>query len=142
MAPELKIVRASFLGSRTSASSSFERGRPNRDRRAFDQTSANPERGSVAASLAVSIPVPVYRKYGECGRSTRTRRSPILRPWSGRRPPIMRRLTLEGRGQRSRDGRGQGYGYTTPPRRREQRLLSVAALQPCHEPGREPDGAH
>ena len=46
-------------------------------------------RGAVAAAFAVSIPGPVYRKYGECGRSTRTRRSATLRPWSGRRPPIM-----------------------------------------------------
>ena len=35
-----------------------------------------------------ACPVPVYRKYGACGRSTRTRRSPGLRPRRGRRPPI------------------------------------------------------
>jgi hypothetical protein len=59
IASELKIGRASFLGSRSSASSSFERGRPNRDRRAFAHTSASPVRGAVAASFAVSIPAPV-----------------------------------------------------------------------------------
>ena len=59
MASELKIGSASFLGSRSSASSSFERGRPNRERRRFDQTSATPVRGAVAASFAVSMPAPV-----------------------------------------------------------------------------------
>ena len=40
-----------------------------------------------------ACPCPVYRKYGACGRSTRTRRSPGLRPWSGRRPPITQAST-------------------------------------------------
>ena len=59
MASELKIGRASFFASRSSASSSFASGRPKSARRAFDQASPNPVRGAVAASLAVSMPAPV-----------------------------------------------------------------------------------
>ena len=67
---------------------------PARARRAWSAT--------LAASLAVSVPSPVYRKYGAWGRSTRTRRSPGLRPWSGRRPPIIGRRA---RRSMSRSGR-------------------------------------
>jgi hypothetical protein len=59
IASELNIGRASFFGRRSSTSSSFERGRPKSDRRRFDQTSATPVRGAVAASFAVSMPAPV-----------------------------------------------------------------------------------
>src|SRR5262245_14278973 len=47
-----------------------------------------PVRGIDAASLATSWFGPVQRKYGECGRSTRTRRSAGFRPWIARLPPI------------------------------------------------------
>src|SRR6476661_1876312 len=61
--------------------------------------------GTLAASFAVSCPLPVYRKYGACGRSTRTRLSPGLRPWSDRRPPIMRGSFAMRRSQAERQPR-------------------------------------
>ena len=52
--------------------------------------------GAEAAGLAVMWPLPEYRKYWACGRSTRTRRSPGRRPRRGSRPPIIRLVLLGG----------------------------------------------
>ncbi len=80
---------ASRFDRRSPISSSLARGRP--ISQALTRISPRPrrERGADAAGLATSWPGPVYRKYAECGRSTRTRRSAGLRPWMGRLPPIM-----------------------------------------------------
>ena len=88
MASELKIARAFFLDSRSPISSSLASGRPRvmaliRARRRPAGVS-----GRLAAALATSDPSPVYRKNAAWGRSTRTRRSPILRPLIGRRLPL------------------------------------------------------
>ena len=69
-------------------SASWWSGRPSRIARIRAMSRAPGVVGMLAASLAVSWPLPVYRKNGAWGRSTRSRLSPGLRPCSGRRPPI------------------------------------------------------
>ncbi len=59
MASELKIGRASFFGSRSNASSSFDRRRPNSVRRICSQARPDAVVGADAAALAVSMPGPV-----------------------------------------------------------------------------------
>ena len=108
IASELKIASAFFFDRRSSISSSFESGRPNTTARMRASALPRPVRGTDAASRATSWLGPVYRKNGACGRSTRTRRSPAFRPWSGRRPPI----TTPSRSQ-SRWGRGRRRGPMT-----------------------------
>ena len=69
------------------------RERPAEEQRLRRASRPDPPRvgGTNAASFAVSWPGPVQRNSAEWGRSTRTRRSPGLRPWRERRPPIMER---------------------------------------------------
>src|SRR5262245_47078139 len=91
MASELKIARAFLFESRSPISSSDARGLPRT--KAFRAAQALPAGvvGREADSRAVIPPWPLQRKYAAWGRSTTTRRSPSLRPWSGRRPPITAR---------------------------------------------------
>ena len=80
--------------------------------------------GMLAASLAVSVPSPEYRKYGACGRSTRTRRSPGLRPCRGRRPPITGRTPVR---STSRSGRLGAAAASPPGRPRCRRPRAASA---------------
>src|SRR5919197_4645909 len=86
--------------------------------------------GRLAASFAVIIAGPVYRMEGECGRSTLTRRSPSLRPDSGRRPPIIATLPRVARRNRPGDSR------TT------SRADDTALMTSRGSPGTHVDNAH
>ena len=87
--------------SRSSSSSSLASGRPIATALTRAQTRPAGVRGWLAAAFATRRFGPAYRKYGEWGRSTRTRRSAGFRPVSGRRPPI----TGPQRGRRAGSGR-------------------------------------
>ena len=71
-----------FLDRRSPISSSLDSGRPKNDRAAAsDEARRRGGERDVGGRLGDQLtPGPVYRKYGACGRSTRTRRSPGLRP--------------------------------------------------------------
>ncbi len=63
---------------------------------------------------------------GECGRSTRTRRSPGLRPWSGRRPPIIA-AHRPNASRSARRRRQPGVAASPPgPRRRRRRRAATS----------------
>src|SRR5258705_3098714 len=90
MASELKIARAFFFDSHWPISSSESSVRPMK--KLLIRAGRRPAAvaGALAASLAMSWPGPVQRKYAAWGRSMRTRRSPSLRPDRGRWLPIRR----------------------------------------------------
>src|SRR5687768_1999025 len=76
IASELKIARADFFERRSPISSSEASGRPSATALADAMIRPTFVFGALAAGLATSWFGPVYRKYGECGRSTRRRLSP------------------------------------------------------------------
>ena len=88
MASELKIASALVFDRRWPISSSLASGRPMKVCLSLAMPRPIVVVGALAAAFAVIWPGPVYRKYGEWWRSTRTRLSPGLRPLIGRRPPI------------------------------------------------------
>ena len=62
IASDEKIARAFFLASRSPSSSSLASGRPKKNARMFAMARPVAVVGALAASLAVSWPLPVYRK--------------------------------------------------------------------------------
>src|SRR6185436_16981541 len=134
MASELKIASALVLESRSPISSSWWSGRPRTMPRAFAMSRPLGVVGTLAASLAVSWPFPVYRKYGACGRSTRTRLSPGLRPCSDRRPPIMRRPSAMARSQAERQPRGEPLRQPRGPHVGLDAIDVVRDAVPGHPP--------
>ena len=96
--------------------------------------------GADAASLAVSWPGPVQRKRAEWGRSTRTRRSPGLRPWSGRRPPIIgSQAGSEAFGETARQARRRA-SRSGPTRRRRRPAARSPRRRRCRSPASRRSG--
>src|ERR1035437_9343895 len=89
MASELKIGNASFFERRSPISWALVRGFPKTN--ALTRAARRPKAvvGALAAALATITPGPAYRKKAEWGRSTTTRRSPILRPRRGGRGAVI-----------------------------------------------------
>src|SRR5712671_944409 len=88
------MASAFFFDSLSPISSSDASGRPMVIARIRFHSLPTAVFGALAAGLATSWPGPEYRKYAEWGRSTRTRRSAGLRPFSGPLPALIGLLLL------------------------------------------------